>query len=86
MVRGMSAASSQTERVRDTGLKRSGRFPGDPFCIFYETKKDLLDIVVPFFKAGLQATSSALDCREVDCSRSTRQRRSKATFPGPTGC
>jgi DNA-binding CsgD family transcriptional regulator len=33
---------------------------GTHFSIFYETKKDLLDIVVPFFKAGLQANEFCL--------------------------
>src|SRR4051812_17285676 len=27
---------------------------GTHFCVFYETKKDLLEILVPYFKAGLE--------------------------------
>ena len=28
---------------------------GSHFCVFYETKQDLLDVLVPFFKAGLES-------------------------------
>ena len=58
----MNTASTQNgERLRDTGLEAVGPVPwGSHFCIFYETKKDLLDIVVPFFKAGLQANEFCL--------------------------
>ena len=49
------------QRLRDTGLKAVGQVPwGTHFCIFYETRKDLLEIVVPFFKAGLQANEFCL--------------------------
>jgi DNA-binding CsgD family transcriptional regulator len=60
--KGMKAASTHNrERLRDTGLEAIGQIPwGSHFCIFYETKKDLLDIVVPFFKAGLQANEFCL--------------------------
>ena len=40
---------------RDSGLEVIGRVPwGAHFCTFYETTQDLLDVVVPFFKAGLE--------------------------------
>ncbi|HEY3662928.1 MAG TPA: MEDS domain-containing protein [Chthoniobacterales bacterium] len=39
---------------RETGLKAVGRVRwGAHFCIFYETKQDLLEILVPYFEAGL---------------------------------
>lgn len=58
----MNGASTQNgERLRETGLKAVGPVPwGSHFCIFYETKKDLLDIVVPYFKAGLEANEFCL--------------------------
>ena len=58
----MNLASNQNgQRLRDTGLEAVGPVSlGSHFCIFYETKKDLLDIVVPFFKAGLQANEFCL--------------------------
>jgi hypothetical protein len=39
----------------DSGLTFLGDLPwGSHFCQFYRTKKDLLAILVPYFKAGLQ--------------------------------
>jgi DNA-binding CsgD family transcriptional regulator len=41
--------------MRDTGLPGVGKVPwGSHFCIFYETKNDLLDILVPYFKTGVE--------------------------------
>src|SRR5437763_11237463 len=55
----MNAKNGQ--RLRDTGLEAVGKVAwGSHFCVFYETKKDLLDIVVAFFKAGLQANEFCL--------------------------
>jgi DNA-binding CsgD family transcriptional regulator len=46
---------------RDTGLPAVGRVPwGSHFCIFYETKKDLLDTLVGFFRAGLEQNEFCL--------------------------
>jgi DNA-binding CsgD family transcriptional regulator len=54
-------ATKNGQRLRDTGLEAVGEVPwGTHFSIFYETKKDLLEIVVPFFKAGLQANEFCL--------------------------
>jgi PAS domain S-box-containing protein len=39
---------------RKSGISLIGDLPwGSHFCQFYQTKKDLLDILVPYFKAGL---------------------------------
>ena len=47
--------------LRKTGLPVVGEMPwGSHFRIFYETKKDLRDILVPFFKAGLEANEFCL--------------------------
>jgi PAS domain S-box-containing protein len=41
--------------LRNSGIERIGDTPwGTHFCLFYETKEDLTDILVPYFKAGLQ--------------------------------
>ncbi len=41
---------------RKTGIPLVGDIPwGTHFCHFYETKEDLLDILVPYFKAGLES-------------------------------
>ena len=40
---------------RKSGISIIGDLPwGSHFCQFYQTKKDLLDILVPYFKAGLK--------------------------------
>jgi len=40
---------------RKSGISLIGDLPwGSHFCQFYDTKKDLLDVLVPYFKAGLE--------------------------------
>jgi len=40
---------------RDSGITLVGNLPwGSHFCQFYETKKDLFDILIPYFRAGLE--------------------------------
>ena len=47
--------------LRRTGLSALGDMPwGTHFCMFYETKEDLLDMLVPFFKAGLESNEFCL--------------------------
>src|SRR6202165_1612720 len=41
--------------LRKTGISVVGDVPwGSHFCSFYETKQDLLDILIPYFKTGLE--------------------------------
>jgi PAS domain S-box-containing protein len=41
--------------LRKTGISVVGDIPwGTHFCYFYETKQDLLDILAPYFKVGLE--------------------------------
>ena len=43
------------EKLRDLGIEIIGNVPwGTYFCQFYEKKEDLLEILVPYFKAGLE--------------------------------
>lgn len=43
------------EEIRKTGIDFIGDVPWSThFCQFYRTKKDLIDILVPYFKAGLE--------------------------------
>ncbi|MDT4966419.1 MAG: hypothetical protein QOJ64_1156 [Acidobacteriota bacterium] len=47
--------SEQVIDLRKTGISIVGDAPwGTHFCTFYETKQDLLDILVPYFKTGLE--------------------------------
>jgi hypothetical protein len=41
---------------RSSGISVVGELPwGSHFCQFYKTKKDMTDIVVPYFRAGLES-------------------------------
>jgi PAS domain S-box-containing protein len=41
--------------LRDTGIDVIGRSPwGTHFCQFYDTRRDLTDVLVPYFAAGLR--------------------------------
>ena len=59
------------EKMRKSGINIIGDLPwGAHFCQFYQTKEDLTDILVPFFKAGLEnnefcmwVTSQALEAK-----------------------
>lgn len=43
------------DNLRQSGISAVGKVPwGTHFCQFYQTKQDLLDILVPYFKAGLE--------------------------------
>jgi PAS domain S-box-containing protein len=43
------------EKVRKTAIDTVGDVPwGTHFCQFYQTKEDLIDILVPYFEAGLE--------------------------------
>jgi hypothetical protein len=40
---------------RDSGIALIGDLPwGSHFCQFYRTRKDLLDVLIPYFRAGLE--------------------------------
>jgi signal transduction histidine kinase/ActR/RegA family two-component response regulator len=44
-----------TRAVRKTGLEVLGDRPwGSHFCVFYETDEDLIEMLVPYFKAGIE--------------------------------
>ncbi len=41
--------------TRKSGIRLAGNLPwGEHFCLFYQEKSDLLDILVPYFRAGLE--------------------------------
>jgi PAS domain S-box-containing protein len=43
------------DSLRETGIEVIGKVPWSThFCQFYETKEDLVDMLVPYFKAGLE--------------------------------
>ena len=61
------------EKLRNSGIDIVGDVSwGTHFCQFYQTKEDLMEILLPYFKAGLEnnefciwVTSEPLDAEEV---------------------
>ena len=61
------------EKLRNSGIDIIGDVPwGTHFCQFYQTKEDLVDILVPYFKTGLEnnefclwVTSQPLEVEEA---------------------
>jgi len=61
------------EKLRKTGIEIIGAVPwGTHFCQFYQNKEDLIDILVPYFRVGLEnnefcmwVTSEPLNEEEV---------------------
>ncbi|MCX5632609.1 MAG: MEDS domain-containing protein [Phycisphaerae bacterium] len=52
----MTSAKHSEQGVRKTGIPALGDIPwGSHVCQFYHTKEDLIDILVPYFKAGLES-------------------------------
>ena len=50
------ARNKNASGLRKFGLERVGDVPwGTHLCQFYQTKEDLIDILVPYFKAGLES-------------------------------
>ena len=62
--------------MRKTGIEIIGEAPwGTHFCQFYETRRDLSDILVPYFRAGLEqnefcmwVTSSAFSKKQAEAA------------------
>src|SRR6267378_7527718 len=58
---GRTTINSMLAGLRQTGIAALGEIPwGTHFCHFYETKQDLLDTLVPYFKAGLESNEFCL--------------------------
>ena len=61
------------EKLRKSGIDIIGNIPwGTHFCQFYQTKEDLIDMLVPYFKSGLEnnevciwITSQPLEVKEA---------------------
>lgn len=61
------------EKMRDSGFESIGEIPwGTHFCQFYQTKEDMMELLVPYLKAGLKdnefclwVTSQLLDVEKT---------------------
>ncbi|CAJ36400.1 MEDS domain-containing protein [Methanocella arvoryzae] len=41
--------------IRESGIEVLGRIPwGTHFCLFYQTRQDLANVLIPYFRAGLE--------------------------------
>jgi len=68
------SSEKETHTLRKSGIEVVGDVPwGTHLCQFYETKEDLVDILVPYFKAGLEnnefcmwVTSEPLSSKEAE--------------------
>jgi len=64
------------DEKRKTGIKVIGDVPwGTHICLFYRTPDDLIDVLVPYFKRGLEnneycmwVTSAPLNIGDVKCA------------------
>src|SRR6476661_1233062 len=58
-------------QLRKSGIEVLGDIPWrSHFCLFYDTKKDLLELLVPYFKAGLENNEY---CLWVTCDPMTSE-------------
>jgi DNA-binding CsgD family transcriptional regulator len=73
-----SASGSRADKeLRKTGIDILGDMPwGTHFCMFYETKEDLLDIVVPYFETGLENNEFCLMVMSKDLPLTAQDARS----------
>lgn len=68
---------------RKSGIALIGDLPwGSHFCQFYKTKKDLLDVLIPYFRAGLENDEF---CVWVTSDFLTREEALKALKKGVPG-
>ena len=61
-------------KFRKTGIDIIGDIPwGTHICHFYQTRKDLIDILIPYFKAGLENNEYCiwLACRPLKVEKAT---------------
>jgi MEDS: MEthanogen/methylotroph, DcmR Sensory domain len=69
---------------RRSGISVVGELPwGSHFCQFYRTKKDMTDIVVPYFRAGLESDEL---CIWVTSDFLTTEDALEALHDGVPGC
>ena len=71
------------ENLRKTGIDIIGDVTwGTHFCQFYQTKKDLIDILVPYFKAGLKNNEFCMWVTSEPLSEKEAREAMKKAMPG----
>jgi hypothetical protein len=67
---------------RNSGIALIGNIPwGTHFCQFYTTKKDLLDMLVPYFKAGLENNEYCMWITSVPLNVEDAQKAMRKAVP-----
>ncbi len=70
------------ERVRKSGLKLLGDVVwGTHFCVFYDTKEDMLDILIPYFKAGLENNEYCMWITSEPLNKKTAEEAMRKAVP-----
>jgi signal transduction histidine kinase len=70
------------EELRKTGIPMLGDIAwGAHFCLFYETKEDLLDLLIPYFKAGLENREFCLCVASEPVIAEDAERELRAAVP-----
>jgi PAS domain S-box-containing protein len=68
--------------LRPSGIEGLGEMSwGTHFCLFYETKEDLLDFFIPFFKAGLEHHEFCLCVASEPLIAEEAERAMRQAFP-----
>lgn len=71
------------ESLRQTGIEPIGPVAwGTHFCLFFRTKQDLLDVLVPYFKAGLENNEFCMWVTAEPLDAGEAQQALAAAMPG----
>lgn len=77
-----TVALGETDVLRRSGLETVGDVPwGTHFCQFYETANDLIDILVPYFKAGLEDNEFCMWVTSEPLSREEAENAMRKAVP-----
>jgi signal transduction histidine kinase len=69
-------------KLKPSGIEGLGDISwGTHFCVFYETKEDLLDLFIPFFKAGLEHHEFCLCVASEPLIAEEAERAMRQAFP-----
>ena len=75
-------ATEIEEKIRKTGIAVIGDVPwGTHFCQFYETANDLIDVLVPYFKAGLENNEFCMWVTSEPLSREEAENAMRKAVP-----
>ncbi|OPY28769.1 MAG: aerobic respiration control sensor protein ArcB [Methanocella sp. PtaU1.Bin125] len=72
-----------TGTMRSSGIEAIGDVPwGTHFCVFYHTRQDLIDVIVPFFKAGLESGEFCMCVTSEPFTKADVKRQMARAIPG----